>query len=192
MGRLDLLDALLGLDGGLLGFLQRAGGMGEDGVDLVDVRALDEHRSHDVGELVHGECGFAQGGQFFVRGGEFRLGQLVVLTPFVAQFTEVVPRGLATDSLDAAHAGSDRPLALDLEKSDLGSVANVGAATKLHRWAIELMRLAADLYDAHRISVLVAKELHDVRTALDVGVFHFGPGNGQALPDGAVDHVLHH
>ena len=62
MGGLDLLDALLGFDGGLLGFLKRALAVGEGGVDLGNVGALDEHGSHDVREVVHGDGRLAEGG----------------------------------------------------------------------------------------------------------------------------------
>ena len=82
------------------------------------------------------------------------------------------PGGLAAEGLDAAHAGGDGAFAADLEETDLAGPADVGAAAKLHRVAVEGAGAAADLHDAHRISVFVAEELHHVGAALDLGVGH--------------------
>ncbi len=69
---------------------------------------------------------------------------------------------------DAADAGGDGCFAHDAEKPDLPGGAGVSAGA-------ELLRVAADVHDAHSVAVFVAEELHDVRSAFDVGVRRLRP-----------------
>ena len=110
MGGLDFLDPLLRLDGTRLSFFQGARAVTEGGVEFADVGALDEHGSHDVREIIHGDRFTTECGQFFVGSVEFGASSLEVEVPFFGNFGEVVPRGFATDGLDAADAGCDGSL----------------------------------------------------------------------------------
>ena len=101
------------------------------------------------------------------------------------------PCRIAADRLDASNAGCDGAFGFDFEKADVAGVTDMRAAAEFLRVTVELVRLAADLHDADDITVLVAKELHDVGAALDVGMFHFGPGNRIVCFDGGVDLFLH-
>ena len=189
--RLDFFDAFFGFDRGLLGFLERALTVGEGGVDLCDVGAFGEHRGHDVRKVVHGHRGFAKRGEFLIGGGELRASGLELLIPFLDSFIQVRPCRIAADRLDASNAGCDGAFGFDFEKADVAGVTDMRAAAEFLRVTVELVRLAADLHDADDIAVFVAKELHDVGAALDVGMFHFGPGNRIVGLDGGVDLFLH-
>ena len=188
---LQLFHPLLGLDRGVLGFVQGPLAVGEGRVEFPDVGPLGEHRAHDVRELVHGDRLFAEFRELLVRGLEFRGRRLEVGVPLLDHVIEMGPGTVAADGFDAAHARRDGPFALDLEKPDLAGVADMGAAAKFHRGAVQFSWLAADLHHPDQVAVLVAEELHDVLAALDRGVRDFLPRHRELLVDGTVDHFLH-
>ena len=67
----------------------------------------------------------------------------------------------------------------------------MGATAEFLGGTVELVGMPADLHDADDVAIFVAEELHDVGAALDVGVFDLGPGNGETLLDGTIDHLFH-
>ena len=107
-------------------------------------------------------------------------------------FSPAIRRLMIDHIAVAPDARRHRGFTDDAEQADLAGRAGVRAATKFHGVSVQLPGFATNLNDADGIAVFVAEELHDVGAALDVGVFHFGPGNGHVLLDRAVDHVLHH
>ena len=62
----------------------------------------------------------------------------------------------------------------------------MGTAAQLHRVAVQLPGVAANLHHAHGIAVLVAEELHHVAAVLHFGVRDFSPAHAGIFEDAFV------
>ena len=88
--------------------------------------------------------------------------------------------------LNAAHAGSDGTLALNLEQADILRIGNMSSAAEFHGNPVQPIPASAHLDHAHHIPVLVAEELGNRGIALHVRIGAFRAVHGKRLLNPAV------
>ena len=66
----------------------------------------------------------------------------------------------------------------------------MSTSAKLHRIPIKVSFLSTNLNNPYLFTVLVAKELHDIRAILDLAMDHFFRRHRTVLDDPRVDRIL--
>ena len=98
---------------------------------------------------------------------------------------------IAGDRFNPARAGGDRFFLHDPERAYLAGRPYMSATAKLHRVAVQFLRLTADLNDTHVVTVLLTKKLLDLFALLGFRVRNFGPRNRRVLGDFLVHQFFH-
>src|SRR5207302_2544728 len=100
-------------------------------------------------------------------------------------------RRVASNGFYSPRPRRNRFLPHDPERADLTCRFYVSAAAKLHRVAIQFLRLTADLHDANEITVFLSKELLNVFVLLGLSVRNFRPRHRGVLGDLFVHQFFH-
>ena len=124
-------------------------------------------------------------------GGNFQ--QLGRLAHALVLLGEIGPRRVAGQRLDAAHAGSDRALAHDLEDADIAGAPDMGAAAQLDGISVAgppALGIHAHADDADLLAIFLAEQRQRPLRDRLVGRHEMGLDR-RVLQDLGVDQVLH-